>query len=156
MSMSNQEWRDVRKDANRVGLFGLGWFTTILIIVALLGAAGWGIKVATSGVHGQGDAVVEKNSSKNWVNAQREFNRLYQEIKADDRKINDAKIALDADPTNPVLKTNYEGLKQHCNTLVGNYNTDARSYLKEEFRDADLPGEINLSDPTTDCKENSK
>lgn len=156
MSMSNQEWRDARRDANRVGLFGLGWGLTILITCALVGVIGWGLTVATSKIRGEGDAVIQKNSSSNWVTAQREFNRTYQEIKADDRKINDAKIALDEDPNNMVLKTNYEGLKQHCNTLVGSYNTDARSYLKEEFRDADLPSEISMSDPSTDCKENTK
>lgn len=155
MSMSNDEWRGVRKDANRVGLFGLGWFVTILIVGALIGVISWGITVATSGIRGQGDAITQKNSSSNWVNAQREFNRLYQEIKADDRKINDAKLALTGDPTSTVLKTNYEGLKQHCNSLVGDYNTNARSYLSQDFRDADLPDEINTLDTDTDCKESN-
>lgn len=154
--MSNDEWRDIRRDANRVGLFGLGWGVTVFIVIALIGALAWGVSVATSGIRGQGDAVRQKKSSSNWVSAQREFNRTYQEIMADDRKIRDAKIALDSDPTSTVLKTNYEGLMQHCNTLVAAYNTDARSYLKEDFRDADLPSEINLSDPNTDCKESSK
>lgn len=156
MSMPDQEWREVRRDINRGGLFGLSWLMIIILVVALIGIATWGFKVVTSDAKGRGDAVVQKNSAENWVNAQREFNRTFQEIKSDDRKINDAKVALEADPTNQVLKTNYEGLKQHCNTLVGNYNTDARSYLKEEFRDADLPSEIDLSDPTTDCKESTK
>lgn len=154
--MSNQEWRTARRDANRIGLFGLGWGLTILITCALVGVIVWGFVVATSKVRGEGDAVVQKNSSSNWVSAQREFNRTYQEIKADDRKITDAKTALDADPNNMILKTNYEGLKQHCNTLVGVYNTDARSYLKKDFRDADLPSEINTADSATDCKENIK
>ena len=155
-SEMNNSWRDERQELNRAGRFGIGWIMIIAAIVALIGIGIWVFTVATSDIKGRGDAVSQKNSAKNWIEAQREFNSTFQEIKSDDRKINDTKVALDADPTSQVLKTNYEGLKQHCNTLVGNYNTDARSYLKEKFRDADLPSEINLSDPSTDCKENTK
>ncbi len=148
--------RNDRKEANR--WFGLGvvWWIVIFVICGLLTISVWAFRVGTSETKGQGDAQIQKNSANNWVNAQREFNRLYQEIQADDRKINDAWTASIANPDDAVLKTNYIGLKQHCNTLVGDYNTNARSFLTEDFRDADLPEQINMADSATDCKEDTK
>lgn len=154
MSMHDNDWRDTRREMNRAGRFGLGWFIVIVIIVIVIGIAGWGFKVLLSEPKGRGDALVEKNSAENWVKAQKEFNDRYQDILATDRKITVAKEAWDTDQNNAVLQTNYNGLKNYCETAVGEYNSLARSYLAEDFRDADLPPEIDLNDPNTDCKEN--
>lgn len=148
----NDYWRETKRDINRGGLFGLSWFVIILVVVMFLGAAGWGIKVLTSDARGKGDAYVQKNSAANWVEAQAEFNQRYQDILATDRKIGAAKVALDAAPDDRILQTNYNGLVNYCLAEVGKYNSAAREYLKKDFRDADLPTEIDSLNPNTDCK----
>lgn len=148
----NDPWKEAQRDVNRAGLFGLGWFVTLLVVIMVAGAAIWGITVAVSEIKGKGDALTQKNSAQNWVEAQAEFNQRYQDILATDRKIGPAKVAMDADPTNTVLQTNYTGLVNYCLSEVGKYNSTAREYLNKDFRDADLPSEISSTNPSTDCK----
>ena len=156
--MTNDEWRDTRRDLNRGGRFGLGWFFVILAVVALVGVGIWGFTVVTSGPKGQGDAVIEKNSAENWLKAQARFEQNYAEIKTTDVKINNAYMLWQEDPEDKTLQQTYAGLTSYCLGVVADYNADARSYLSENFRAADLPDQIetegNLADPATDCKEN--
>lgn len=151
--MDDQDWRAARRDMNRGGRFGLGWFIIIIVVVAVIGIVAWLFTVGFSEPKGRGDAVIEKNSADNWVSAQKEFNDLYQNILSTDRNIGTAKTAWDADKDNAVLQTNYNGLVNSCNDLVGDYNSLARSYLAQDFRDADLPAQIDMNDTDTDCKE---
>lgn len=134
----------------------IGWGILVTVMVLLIGAGIWALKVGTSDVKGRGDAVVIKNNGQNLVQVQETFNKLYQDIKQTDLKINDAAALYHSDPKNVVLQTNYQGLVNYCRSVVGQYNSDARSYTKEDFRDADLPSEITDTDPTTDCKEDIK
>lgn len=155
----NDYWKDERREMNRYGRFGLGWIIAIVVVIAVISLAGWGFKVLFSEPKGRGDALIEKNSAKNWVKTQKEFNDRYQDILATDLKIDAAKDAWKADKDNAVLQTNYNGLVNYCLSAVGEYNSLARSYLAADFRDADLPAEIDLNDPTnstTDCKENKR
>jgi len=133
-----------------------GTVVAIVVIFLILAAGGviWIVNVATSGVRGQGDAVIKKNSADNWTKQQAEFERLYASIKAQDKNIGIAHAELRADPTNQVKQTNYSGQIRNCNDTVGAYNAKAREYLAEDFRAADLPDQIDQTDPATDCKEN--
>ena len=151
--MDNNEWRDARRDANRVGKFSLGWVLLIILVVVAVSAAIWGITVAVSGVKGQGDAVIEKNSADNWIAAQAEFERGYQDILSTDQKIMLAYNNLQTAPDDNTLRTNYTGLQSYCLSAVAEYNANARSYLSEDFRAADLPDIISTTNPATDCKE---
>lgn len=139
------------------GLFGSMtlWIFGIVAVILAVGAVVWALSVGTSGVKGEGNALREKNSAENWVEAQREFNIRYQDILSTDRKITDAKAARDADPQNAVLQTNYNGLVNYCSDAAASYNALSRSYLAEDFRDADLPAMIDPRNPETDCKENN-
>jgi hypothetical protein len=146
-------WRETRRDINRGARFGLGWWL-ILVLVALAVSAGiWALTVASSGPKGQGDALVQKNSAANWTAAQARFEQDYQDILATDQKIGAAHTALQVDPTDPTLQTNYTGLTSYCLSKVAGYNADARSYLSEDFRADDLPAQIDTTLSTTDCKE---
>ncbi len=149
--MSDQ-WNNTKRNANRAGLFGLSWALVIFVVIVLVSVALWGLKVVTSETKGKGDAITQKNSASNWVQAQAEFNQRYQDILATDRKIGTAKLALDADPSNAILQTNYNGLINYCISETGKYNSTAREYLKQDFRDADLTAEISTANPNTDCK----
>lgn len=157
MSMIDQDWRDARRDLNRGGRFGLAWFFVFLGVVALVGVGIWGFSVVTSGPKGQGDAVIEKNSAENWLEAQARFEQNYAEIKAADVKIDNAYKIWQANPSDKTLQQTYTGLTSYCLGVVADYNADARSYLSEDFRAVDLPDQIdtegNLANPATDCKE---
>lgn len=150
--MSRDRWREDRREMNRVGRFSLGWFLIVLLVLGIVGVGIWGFTVAISDVKGQGDAVVQRNSGVNRVKQQALFNQYYQEIMATDRKLDAAADDLAQDPKDLVLKTNYTGMINHCNDVVGDYNALARSYLAADFRDADLPYMIDPNNPETDCK----
>lgn len=142
----------VKEGSKGIGLLFLG-IVIILILGGLIGWGIWAITVATSQVRGQGDAIIEENSAENWTAAQARFEELYADIIATDRKIDVAYLALQEDPEDPTLKTNYTGTVNYCLTIVGEYNAEARKFLSEDFRAADLPEQINNNDPDTDCKE---
>lgn len=143
------------KEANRGIRWGIGWWLILIVIFALVGAALWGISVAVSGPKGVGDAVIKKNSSENWTAAQAKFEDMYADIVASDRKIDVAAATLATDPEDKTFQQTYAGIQTYCLSVVGDYNAEARKYLAEEFRSADLPAEIDNYDPTTDCKENN-
>lgn len=154
--MSRKEFDQERREVNFVGSQSAKITLWIVIGVIVVGALFWGIKVATSGPRGQGDAFAQKNSAENWTRAQAEFNRRYQGIKALDKNVNQAAVALKRDPKNTRRQVEYDGNVRNCNDAVANYNSLSRSYLSEQFRDADLPYQIEDTDPTTDCQENAK
>lgn len=124
-----------------------------LIALVLVPLAAWGITVATAGIKGQGDAHIVKSSASNWTKAQARFEELYADIEATDRKITVAAEAKAADPTDKTAADTYLGTVNVCIGLVGDYNAEARKYLSEEFRSADLPARIDTRNPATDCKE---
>lgn len=136
-----------RNGEPRVGLIV---FLVVLILIVVPIAA-WGIKVATSDVKGQGDAIVQKNSSTNRISAQERFEDLYADIKASDAKIGPAKQAAKANPST-VNQTNLTGLVNYCLDVVGDYNAEARKYTSADFRAIDLPAQISGMDSATDCK----
>lgn len=129
--------------------------TTVAALAILVGApaAAWGITVAFSGVKGQGDAIVERNSSENWTAAQARFEDLYAGIQSADAKIGAAAEVLEAHPDDRTYQQTYSGLVSGCLTLVGDYNAEARKFLSQDFRAADLPIEIDPHNPRTDCHE---
>ena len=154
--METEEWRGIRRDANRGARWGLLWALIVVVVVVILSVVWWTLRVSTSDIKGQGDGVIEKNSSENWIAAQARFEDLYQDVVASDRKIQIAYDELQADPANPTLKTNYSSMKSICVNSVGQYDAEARKYLSAEWRAEDLPYQIDLTDPNTDCKENQE
>jgi hypothetical protein len=129
-------------------------WTAIAVVVGLivLSWAGFALTVALSGPKGVGNAIIQKNSAENWTKAQAGFEDRYQEIVSADRKIAVHRTALEAAPTDPTLKTNLTGVTSVCMSAVAAYNADSRKFLKEDFKSADLPYQIDDSNPATDCK----
>lgn len=134
-----------------------GW-VVVVVAVALslvLGAGVWALKVATSDVKGRGDAEVIKNEARNRIRAQEGFEKLFADIQAADRNLTVTAEALRAKPGSSDLKLETEliGQKHHCAGLVADYDAKARQFSQQDFRSADLPVKIDLTDGTTDCKE---
>lgn len=165
----------------RDGIAGLGLGTIVLIIVIVLGGVIgggiWAVNVATSDTRGQGDAIIQKNSATNRISAQSSFFRDYNAVLQFDRQLTDAQAALDAFNTahpnvgngtvyDPLaeqqanLSRTVTGLQQQCRRTVAGYNTSAKSYTFKDFRDVELPEQIDETSPKSDCKvtpeENTK
>lgn len=119
-----------------------------LVVYAVL----WGLGVVSAPIKGKGDAFKQKESANNRIAAQATFEDLYVDIKATDAKLAPAKQALKADPKSQVKQTQFTGLQNYCLDVVADYNAEARKYLAADFRSTDLPYEIDMQDPSTDCK----
>jgi hypothetical protein len=147
---------------------GAGWLTWKValfgtIAVLILSGLVWLVMFGTSDLRGRGDAQQQRNSGENRVRAQKAFHDNYQSVLTADRNIQIAYDEKQADPDDQVKATNYSGLVRNCNDAIGRYNSLARQFLAEEFRDADLPTSLPDKDPETpateadtDCKENTK
>lgn len=146
MNRNYDSWREDRRDLNRGFRLGLGWWVIIVIVALLIGAWIWGLTVATSGVRGQGDGIIRKNSADNWISAQRAFEQNYADYESTLTRIDTFHAAYEADQSDAVAKTNWLGSISYCTELVADYNADARSYLSEDFQASDLPYQL---DPTT-------
>lgn len=148
--MMDSEYRDARRETNRFGWWGIGWWLIVILVLLLTGAGIWALNVATSGVRGQGDGVIQRNSADNWIDAQARFEENYQEYESTLVRIDQFhRVHLD-DPNDAIAKTNYLGQVSHCTDVVADYNADARNFLREDFRAADLPPSL---DPNTCVKE---
>lgn len=128
-----------------LALAGLALVAAVVIVAMVL-------RVGTSEIRGQGDAIVQRNSAANWTSAQARFESLYAEVVAQDKTVTIAKERLDADPTDRTAQQNYDGARMICANTVSDYNAEARSYLSQDFRAADLPAQIGALDSATDCE----
>lgn len=162
--MSSWEDREQRFEEKPVrtaisGTVRTGVVVAVVVAVVLaIGAGVWMLQVATSDVKGTGDAEIIKNDARNRIRAQEGFEAKFAAIVAADKNLNITAEALKAKPGDPKLSIELSGQKMICNDLVAQYNAAARKFTQAEFRDADLPLEINdnTANAATDCKENSK
>lgn len=165
MGRSTSDW-DEEFDSRPVVTTLKFWFWTIgiLLVTALVVTlALWGFGVWTAPWKGQGDAYQQKHSSSNWVPAQQGFHQEFNDVQGYKAKLVSARAALAAfdqahpnvgngTPYDPLLnqRTNLEttvtGLEQQCQNTVQQYNTDARSYLTEDWRDANLPDHLEVTE----------
>ncbi len=140
----------------------------IVGIVAFVLVLGWaimaltfGLRVATAGIVGRGEAHIIKESAPNRIIQQAGFEQAWADIRMFDQQVKDAGVAVTAwdaangaKPDNALgtlanqrayLVQTQTGLRQQCQRTVEQYNADARKYLAHDFRAADLPMEIDLA-----------
>ena len=155
MSRTNGPWHqsdNPDRVARNIGGRAAIWTVAALLFFGLLGVGVWGFQVVTSDPKGRGDATITKNEAGNRIRAQEGFEKVYADIVASDRKIDVADAAVKADPGDRTLRQNATGIRSYCLSVVADYNARARSFTSADFRDADLPYQIDNSDPATDCK----
>jgi len=121
----------------------------IVLIVALSWGI-WAFGVWVSDIRGSGEAIKTKNSSTNRIAAQERFEDLYAEVNAAQQRIVTLETAAKADPSY-ANSTAATGAITYCQTLVGQYNADARKYTARDFRAIDLPASL---DAVETCKGN--
>lgn len=132
------------------------WIVAAVVFVGALSGGVWWFKVATSDIKGAGDATRQINSGKNRIAAQETFEALYAQIQAYDRNLDQAARDKAEHPGDDFYATNYSGLVKQCNDAVGQYNADARKVSRAKWLSPDLPYEIDINNPATDCKESAK
>jgi len=128
------------------------WIIVAVLFSLILGAGLWFARVGTSDIKGQGDVTIQKNSAPNRIAAQERFESMWADVKATDRKIDLFAAAAKAAPNDRTAETNLLGAQSYCLSVVSDYNAAARKILAADFRAVDLPSEIDLTDPATDCK----
>ncbi|MBP7629357.1 MAG: hypothetical protein KA758_02800 [Acidimicrobiales bacterium] len=140
-------------------------------LVLLLSFGGWAFRVATSDIKGKGDTIVRENDADNRIQAQAFFEDTYQGIQRFDTQLNDASKALEEwKANNPPpsgqssvelelykqqlnnKQTTATGIQQQCRNAVAAYNAEARKTIRDGWRSADLPYQIDGTDPSTDCE----
>lgn len=148
MSRYNDEWRQANHDVGRfIGLTFKAW-VIILILAGIVGAAIWGITVATSGIKGQGDGIIRNNSADNWIAQQGKFEELHAEYESTQVRIDQFKTIADANPNDAIAQTNYNGQVSHCTDVVADYNAATRSFLSQDWKSIDLPATLDPADCT--------
>lgn len=130
--------------------------TVAKIVVAILAcmvliwgivAAGWGIKVATAGLYGRGEAHVQIHSANFMIEAYNSFHDQYGSILALEGQIVETETYLKTLEPNSREYTfasiNLLSLRNLRHTAIQKYNADARkNWTEGQFRDADLPYQI--------------
>lgn len=150
------EWREVDSVSRSAG-WRLGvWLIVVVLFTGLIGGGIWYFKVATSDIRGAGDQTRIVNDGRNRIAAQESFEALFQQIQAYDRNLDQAAADKAAHPKDDFFATNYSGLVKQCHDAVGQYNADARKVTRAKWLSPDLPYEIDLNNPLTDCKETIK
>jgi hypothetical protein len=151
--MQRNELREFDRASRSVGWRVFVWALVAVAAVGVIGALIWGFKVVTSEARGQGDKTRIVNDGRNQIAAQEAFEALFQQIQAYDRNLDQAAVDKTAHPNDAFFATNYSGLVKQCNDAVGQYNADARKVSRAKWMSADLPFEIDTTNPLTDCKE---
>lgn len=151
-----QDLRDANWAARRTGWSVGTWIVVVVLFVGILSAGGWAISVALSGPKGAGDVRKQTNSGTNRISAQEHFEALYGQVKAYDQQLDQAAADKKQYPDDRTYAVNYSGLVKQCIDARTQYDADANKVTQTQWRSADLPYQIDTTDPETDCKESAK
>lgn len=129
------------------------WIIGIIVVGGLISWGVLAIRSATSETKGALDAQIQINDGKNQIQSQELFEAMYAKVQEYDRNLDAAAAKLALDPKDKFAQTEYFGLIQTCNAAVQQYNAEATKVSRGKWRSADLPYEIDQTDPRFDCKE---
>lgn len=135
------------------GIFanGLAWLAAILVVSGLIGAAVWGIRLATADVSGQAGAYRAKVSATNRVQKQEMFEQIAADYDGLLAQIVNTKAALSSasEETRSLRETELLGLRQVCVSTAQQFNAESRKYSARDWKSAGLPASL---DPVA-CQE---
>ena len=117
-------------------------------------ALGFGLRVATAGIVGRGKAHIQIESANNRIEKQELFETLHADIRKYDDQIQVAAQTFSDYPTER-HQQNLQGLKLICIDTTEEYNAEARKVSSQQFRDSELPYQIDSFDIDYDCKEDA-
>lgn len=131
----------------------MGWALVVVVFLVVVGwgltAATFGLRVATAGIVGAGEARIEIKSADFRLAAYPHFFDLCAAVQGHEFGI-DAQYAtlevlgVDEDRTRRITLTNIAGLETAWGRDVSQYNQDAnKSWTVGQFRDSDLPYQLS-------------
>lgn len=150
---SDRKWDELGYDTRHGFWYAVKWGLAGVVSLVLLTVILWGTGVLWAGPKGAGDAHKTNESGTNRIAKQEMFEQLYADIQVADKRVGMFALARQASPDSYQASVNYEGAVNHCNQLVANYDAEARKQTSADWKAADLPAEIDQSDPKFDCKE---
>ncbi len=128
--------------------YSLKWLVALIVTFVAIGWALWAFGVFTSDVRGRGEAIKTKNSGTNRIAAQERFEDLAADVGVSAQRIDTLAAAAKATPSY-AAQTAATGAVTYCQSLVAQYNADARKYTARQFRSADLPESFDASTTCT-------
>ncbi|GAC1521696.1 MAG: hypothetical protein NVS3B1_06240 [Marmoricola sp.] len=124
-----------------VGIYGR--LILAIILLSLLSIGGYALSVALSPVKGRADQFKQQQSGTNRIFAQQQFHDLYADYQATVAKL--PVYSQQAKSGDTAAMTNLTGLIAHCTDVVGQYNAASAKYLTKDFKDANLPVQLDYS-----------
>lgn len=109
-----------------------------LILFVVLIVAIWGFGIWFAGPQGQAGAYKKKVSATNRVQKQEMFEQLNADIDGYVAKIDVAKAAVKADPSE-FNKINLVGAEQQCIDTVQQFNAESHKYSSRDWKSTHLP-----------------
>jgi hypothetical protein len=137
-------------------VMGLGLL--FLAIWVLFAGLIFGFRVATAGIVGKGEAEIRIESANNRIEKQELFEILYADVRAYDDQINvtfDTLSSVTDDEDIDFYRQILNGQKNQCIDATNQYNAEARKISSEQFRDSELPYQIDSLNPDFDCEEDN-
>lgn len=169
---------DPERFARGAGWFGLRWTVIISVFVGLLVVAGSVVALKWdawfAGTKGDLQTEIRDQDVDNRIRAQAFFYDAFNSIKKFDDQLTDAHTALNdyleqtpkPDSSDVVAtqlyvqevdsrQTTITGLQQQCRNTIAAYNAEANKILSDEWRDPELPYQIDELSSETDCQPNN-
>lgn len=122
----------------------------VLIVVALLmPVAVFGIRWVTAPARGAASAREKIQANGDFrIAAYNQFFDLCSAVQAQEDR-----IAIFEQSSGPNAQANLDAVRANRAALIRDYNSKAsRSYTEGQFRDSDLPYQINVNEESTTCK----
>lgn len=149
----DQDVRDANYAARRTAPSLFTWIGVAILVVAVIGAVIWGVKVVTAPARGAGDTILKDQDANNRIAQQRAFVTMYEGVKADDRKLQTLADTATRTPGDPKAQADYQGTQLICQQHIAEYNAKVQETLAARWLPQNLPTELGL-EPATDCQPN--
>lgn len=124
------------------------WVVFFIALMVLAPVIGFGIKWVTADARGAGAAREQIKADPNFrIAAYQEFFDLCSAVQAQEDR-----IEIFQEDTSPNGQTNLRAVKAKRAELIREYNNKAtRNYTQGQFRDSDLPYQLNINEEHTEC-----
>jgi hypothetical protein len=133
----------------------VGGLLLIMVLWIGLASAVWGLRVATAGIYGRGEARIQIQSAASRIGAYNHFFNLCAAVQSQEASVAALTTQLDGetDPkTRDRLATSLTGVSAQRERSIAQYNADARKdYTIGQFRDSDLPYQLDAKAEETPC-----
>lgn len=155
--MSNWDRRFEERPGTTSALMIVGAVVFLLLLCWSIVAVGFGLRVATAGLVGRGQAHITIQSGSNRIAQYDKFFNTCASIQGLEGSIFELERSYASAPPADNFEasqrvSNLAGLRALRRQAIAQYNADAaKSYTNGQFRSSDLPYQINAEGTKTSC-----